>query len=52
MFDLKEKKLLSNVQISKSRPTVFYVDGPRGILYIANRKGGIVVFDLTTIEVS
>ena len=52
VFDLSEKKLLSNTGVSNSRPTVMAIDGPRGVAYLANRRAGIVVFDLTTIEVS
>jgi hypothetical protein len=50
-YNMSEKKLVQNINVAKSRPTVMTVDGPRGVLYVATRKGGVVVFDLSTLEV-
>jgi hypothetical protein len=51
-YNLSEKKLVQNINVAKSRPTLLSVDGPRGVIYIATRKGGVVVFDLSTLEVN
>ena len=50
--DLKEKNQISSISVSNSRPTMMHVDSDTGLVFLANRKGGLVIMDMKTVVVS